>query len=314
MNSVKCVYIFIINVKIYVIIEVEGCDKMAELNTVSYDQYKNIPSFDDLNQKVKIIFSRSCYESIFKMSVGAMENNREYGSFFVGRRISENPEVIYFDYNTSEFALARGPMGEGKAVNATNENYNELNNKINEYKFNGVKPVVLHFHSHPRSGYFESFSDQDLHTYAKMQAQNGNCITLGMLGFPVNNISQTFGMCIVQPLNAKIINEIGTADFVRCEDINYINGNEIYSVGRFEKKYNGRIYNSNLRAGIVRQYLTLSSNSKVCAEGIDPNTGIKINPSCVGYTDIAGNLYFTKENLTLNTSTISKDNANKMHR
>ena len=200
------------------------------------------------------------------------------------------------------------------AVDVTDENYNELNNKINEYKLNGVKPVVLHFHSHARSAFFESFSDQDLHTYAKMQAQNGNCITLGMLGFPINDTSQTFGMCIVQPLNAKIINEIGTADFVRCEDINYIKGNEIYSVGRFEKRYNGRINNSDLRAGIVRQYLTLPSNSEVCAEGIDPNTGIMINPSCVGYTDIAGNLYFTKENLTLNISTILKDNANGMQR
>lgn len=292
----------------------KGRDKMSELDTVSYDQYKNIPSFNDLNQKVKIIFSKSCYEKIFEMSFGAMVNNREYGRFFVGRKISENPEVIYFDYNTSEFAPARGPMGEGMAVDVTDENYNELNNKINEYKLNGVKPVVLHFHSHARSAFFESFSDQDLHTYAKMQAQNGNCITLGMLGFPINDTSQTFGMCIVQPLNAKIINEIGTADFVRCEDINYINGNEIYSVGRFEKRYDGRINNSDLRAGIVRQYLTLPSNSEVCAEGIDPNTGIMINPSCVGYTDIAGNLYFTEENLTLNISTISKDNANGMQR
>lgn len=286
---------------------------MDELDTVSYDQYKNIPSFDDLNQKVKIIFSGSCYDNILKMSAGAIKNNREYGRFFVGRKISENPEVIYFDYNTSGFALARGPMGEGKGVVPTNENYNELNNKINEYKFNGVKPVVLHFHSHPRSGFFESFSDQDLHVYAKMQAQNGNCIILGMLGFPVDDVSQTFGMCIVQPFNAKITNEIGTADFVRCEDINYINGNEIYSVGRFEKRYDGRTYNPNLRAGIVRQYLTLDSNGKVCAVGTDPNNGIHIEPSCVGYADIAGDLYFTKENLTLNISTISKDNANGMH-
>lgn len=139
------------------------------LDTVSYDQYKNIPSFEDLNQKVKIVFSKSCYENILKMSADAIRNNREYGRFFVGKKISENPEVIYFDYNIrSEFALARGPMGEGKAVQPKDENYVELNNKINEYKFNGVKPVVLHFHSHPRSGFFESFSDQDLQIYAKM--------------------------------------------------------------------------------------------------------------------------------------------------
>ena len=51
----------------------------------------------------------------------------------------------------------------------------------------------------------------------------------------------------------------------------------------------------------------------MCAVGTDPNSGIQIEPSCVGYADIAGDLYFTKENLTLNISTISKDNANWMH-
>ena len=104
---------------------------MAELDTVSYDQYRNIPSFEDLNQKVKIVFSSKCYENIMQMSIGAMKNNREYGRFFVGRKISENPEVIYFDYNTNEFAPARGPMGEGKAVNVTQQNRNELDSKIN---------------------------------------------------------------------------------------------------------------------------------------------------------------------------------------
>ena len=51
----------------------------------------------------------------------------------------------------------------------------------------------------------------------------------------------------------------------------------------------------------------------MCAVGTDPNSGIQIEPSCVGYADIAGDLYFTKENLTLNISTISKDNATGMH-
>lgn len=54
-----------------------------------------------------------------QMSIGAMKNNQEYGKFFVRRKISENPEVIYFDYNTSEFALKRDPMGKGKAFDAT---------------------------------------------------------------------------------------------------------------------------------------------------------------------------------------------------
>lgn len=287
---------------------------MYELDSLSYDQYKNIPSYEDLNLNVKIVFSSDCFENIRKMSLDAMNNNREYGRFFVGRSISENPKVIYFDFNTSEFAPANGSLGEGKAVDPTQQNYNELDIKINEYRSNGIKPVVLHFHSHPRVGYYESFSDQDLHSYAVMQANNSNCDCFGMLGFPINNSSPTFGMCIVKPYSAEIINEIGTADFVRCEDIYYIDGNDLLSVGKFEKKYNGRLHNQNLELGIVSQYLTLPSNANVCAEGIDPNTGEIIDPTIVGYTDTAGHLYFTEGNLSLDTVIESDNKKTEKHR
>lgn len=292
----------------------KGSEKMAELETVSYDQYRNIPSYDDLNKKVKIIFSSKCYENIMQMSISAMNNNRERGRVFVGRIISTEPKVIYFDYNTSEFEPARGPMGEDKAVNPTTQNYNELNSKIREYESNGIKPVVLHFHSHPRSGHYESFSDQDLQLYAKMQAQNGNCIALGMLGFPIDETSPTVGMCVVRPENSRLLNGIGTANFVRCEDICYTSGNDIYKVGGFEKRYNGRLHNQNLTMGIVRQYLTLPSNGKVCAEGIDPNTGNRIKPTCVGYIDSDEHLCFTDENLSLETLNISETNTTGIHR
>ncbi len=287
---------------------------MADLQTVSYDQYKNIPSYDDLNQKVKIIFSSKCYENIMKMSISSMNNNRERGRFFVGRQIYSNPEIIYFDYNTSEFEPARGPMGEYKAVKPTTQNYNELNIKIKEYESKGVKPVVLHFHSHPRVGYYESFSDQDLHLYAEMQVKNENCIAIGMLGFPIDETLPTFGMCVVRPENSRLLNGIGTADFVRCEDICYISGNEIYRVGRFEKKYNGRLNAPNLSMGIVRQYLTLPSNSMVCAEGIDPNTGNSIKPTSIGYVDVNRNLNFPNENLILETIGMQEVNTSLFHR
>ncbi len=274
---------------------------MAELNTVSYDQYKNIPSYEDLNKKCRVVFSSKCYENILQMSINAINNNREWGRFFVGRVISNEPRTIYFDYNTSEFEQANGPMGEGKAVKPSPQNYAELNNKIREYKTSGIIPVVLHFHSHPRTGIYESFSDQDLHSYAKMQAQNENCIAMGMLGFPIDEIHPTFGMCIVNPENSRLTNGIGTADFVRCEDICFIHGNDIYKVGNFEKKYNGRNY-PNLSLGIVRQPLILQTSAKVNAEGIDPNNGNRIEPFCIGYTDTAGNLYFNDENLSLKTN------------
>ena len=44
--------------------------KMAELDTVSYDQYRNIPSFEDLNQKVKIVFSSKCMKILGKCLLG----------------------------------------------------------------------------------------------------------------------------------------------------------------------------------------------------------------------------------------------------
>lgn len=292
----------------------ERLEKMAELESVSYDQYKNICSYDDLNKKVRIIFNSNCYENIMQMSISSMKNNRERGSFFVGRIISTEPLVIYFDYNTSEFECTRGPMGEFGAVNPTQNNYNDLNAKLKEYDNNGIKPVVLHFHSHPRFGYYESFSDQDLQLYAKMQVQNENYISLGMLGFPINDTSRTIGMCVVRPENPKIINGIGTADFVRCEDICYTNGNNIFKVGGFEKRYNGRLHNQNLGREIVRQYLSLPSNGKVCAEGIDPNTGNPIKPMCVGYTDTAGHLYFTNENLLLETQNMQETYKEGIHK
>lgn len=274
---------------------------MAELESVSYDQYKNIPSFEDLNQKVKIVFSSECYQNIIQMGINAMNQEREHGRFFVGRRISDEPEVIYFDYNTSEFEPADGPMGKEKAVIPSQSNYDELNKKIRDCELKGIKPVVLHFHSHPRDGIYQSFSDQDLQTYAKMQAQNSDCINLGMLGFPINQTSNTLGMCIVYPTNAQVVNGIGTADFVRCEDISFTSGNEIYKVGGFEKRYAVGLFKQSLNMGIVKQYLTLPHNAKVCAEGFDPNTGNPIKPTHVGYTDTSGNLYFTEEGLSLRT-------------
>ena len=279
---------------------------MEDLISVSYDQYKNIPSCNDINKNIKIVFSGECYFNIMKMSMSAIKKNIEHGRFFVGRRISTDPEVIYFDYNTSEFEPARGPMGEGKAVEPTQRNYDELNNKLYEYRFNGIKPVVMHFHSHPRTGIYENFSDQDLHSYATGQVRNSNITYLGMLGFPINNTSPTFGMCIVYPFNAKINNGIGTANFIRCENIYFTADNEIYKVGSFEKKYNGRTYNKNINTKIVNTYLTLPYNARVCAEGIDPNTNERIEPKCVGYKDTDEHLYFTDENLRFKISNTSK--------
>ena len=60
--------------------------------------------------------------------------------------------------------------------------------------------------------------------------------------------------------------------------------------------------------------MTLRSSSKVCAEGIDPNTGSQIEPTCVGYTDTAGHLYFTEENLSLETSTMPETNTTGINR
>lgn len=71
------------------IIYTKGSDKMEALDSVSYDQYSNIPSTDVLGIKTKIILSEECYLRILQMISKTRNSNNETGAFFVGRKSKE---------------------------------------------------------------------------------------------------------------------------------------------------------------------------------------------------------------------------------
>lgn len=277
---------------------------MSELNCVSYDQYSDIPSTDDLGLQTKIIFSEDCYLRLLQMISKTNTSNNETGAFFVGRKSKEDPFTILIDYSTSEFAcVAAYVSGGGTAPQATN--YSELNQQISKYRMIDEKPVVIHFHTHPRKLYYESFSDRDLSMYVKMQLDNPNIIALGMLGFPIPNGNLTNGFSIVQPVRPQINGEIGSAEFYMYPNIYYCTGNEIYKVGQFDKKYVGRIFCQDLGLKIVKNANRTIKPKKVCGVGLDPNTGQKIEDESVGYIDVNNALNFPDENLTFHFSDLT---------
>ncbi len=207
---------------------------MAELDSVSYDQYSSIPSTDDLGLKAKIIFSEECYLRLVQMIKKTRNSNKETGVFFVDRKSKEDPFTILIDYCTSEFMCTDGHISDG-AAEPTNLNYTELGQQISKYKEIGETPVVFHFHTHPRELHYESFSDQDLSLYAKMQLDNPTTSAFGILGFPAPNGSMTNGLSIVQPVRPQKNGEIGSAEFYMYQNIYHCAGNEIYKVGQFDK-------------------------------------------------------------------------------
>ena len=74
---------------------------MAILDSVSYDQYDNIPNLNNCGINAKIIFSRDCYIKLVQMITESKRNNNETGCFFVGIRSKEDPFTIYIDFSTS---------------------------------------------------------------------------------------------------------------------------------------------------------------------------------------------------------------------
>lgn len=287
---------------------------MSELKSVSYDQYSSIPSTDDLGLKTKIIFSEECYLRVLQMISKTNTSNNETGAFFVGRKSKEDSFTILIDYSTTEFACVDAHvLGGGAEPQAAN--YLELNQQISKYKSIGEIPVVFHFHTHPRKLHYESFSDQDLSMYAKMQLNNQNVIAFGMLGFPIPNGNMTNGFSIVQPIRPKKNGEIGSAEFYMYQNIYYCIGNNIYKVGQFDKKYAGRIHEQNMELGIVRNANnTTTSSKKICGVGFDPNTKEKIEDENVGYIDANNALKFPTENITFHFSNLNHQYSSEIHK
>lgn len=279
------------------------------IDSVSYDQYKNIPTADEMGIKTKIIFSQEAYLKLLTLIKKTRDLGSETGCFFVGRQSEKNPYAIIIDYFTSDFRCEDALISGGSA-NPTEKVYNELNNKLKEYEKNSRKANVFHFHTHPKKLHYENFSDQDLSTYAKMAFDNRSINAFGILGFPIPNAENSNGISIVQPIKPEKINNIGSANFFRFPNIYYSINNEIYKIGSFQKRYDGRKYKQNSNGTIVKNAVENSISNEICGLGINPNNGEKIRDESVGYIDANGTFCFTNENLNITFGRIIEKEEN----
>ena len=273
------------------------------IDSVSYDQYKNIPTADEMGIKTKIIFSQEAYLKLLTLIKKTKDLGSETGCFFVGRQSKKNPFAIVIDYFTSDFRFEDALISGGSA-NPTEKVYNELNKKLKEYEKNSRKASVFHFHTHPKKLHYENFSDQDLSTYAKMAFDNRSVNAFGILGFPIPNAENSNGISIVQPIKPEKINDIGSANFFRFPNIYYSINNEIYKIGSFQKRYDGRKYKQNSNGIIVKNAVENSKSNEICGLGLNPNNGEKIKDESVGYIDANGAFCFPNENLNISFGSI----------
>lgn len=272
------------------------------IDSVSYDQYKNIPTVDEMGIKTKIIFNENAYLKLSTLINRTNDLESETGCFFIGRQSEKNPFAIIIDYFTSDFQC-EDALVLGGSVNPTKQVYKELNNKIKEYQQNSIKACVFHFHTHPRKLHYENFSDQDLSAYANMAFDNRSINAFGILGFPIPNAENSNGISIVEPIEPEKINNIGSAKFFRFPNIYYSINNEIYKIGSFQKRYDGRKYKQNSNGIIVKNAVENSKSNEICGLGLNPNNGEKIMDESVGYIDANGTFCFPNENLNINFST-----------
>lgn len=273
------------------------------IDSVSYDQYKNIPTADEMGVNTKIIFNEDAYVKLLTLIKKTKDLESETGCFFVGRQSEKNPFAIIIDYFTSDFQCEDALISGGSA-NPTEKVYNELNKKLKEYEKNSRKASVFHFHTHPKKLHYENFSDQDLSTYAKMAFDNRSVNAFGILGFPIPNAENSNGISIVQPIKPEKTNNIGSANFFRFPNIYYSINNEIYKIGSFQKRYDGRKYKQNSNGTIVKNAVENSTSNEICGLGINPNNGEKIKDESVGYIDANGTFCFPNENLNISFGSI----------
>ena len=279
------------------------------IDSVSYDQYKNIPTADEMGIKTKIIFSQEAYLKLLTLIKKTKDLGSETGCFFVGRQSEKNPFNIVIDYFTSDFRCEDALISGGSA-NPTEKVYNELNKKLKEYEKNSRKASVFHFHTHPKKLHYENFSDQDLSTYAKMAFDNRSVNAFGILGFPIPNAKNSNGISIVQPIKPEKINNIGSANFFRFPNIYYSINNEIYKIGSFQKRYDGRKYKQNSNGIIVKNAVENSKSNEICGLGLNPNNGERIIDESVGYIDANGTFCFPNENLNISFGRIIEKEEN----
>ncbi len=285
---------------------------MSDLNTVSYNQFDDIPS---LGTKSKIIFSEKAYMFLNSLINETKNDNKEEGCYLVGRKsISEDGALcFYFDFCSSKFQTTDG-IYSNSGVISTNSNKRELINELDKYMESGIQACIMHFHTHTLNGIFSSLSDQDYGVYATMKHQL-KCEVFGMLAAPNNNLKkETTELSVLICQDPKVIGTRGCASFYSIPNIYYVKGSEIYQVGTFrnnEAHSKTVITELSRRDRFVQNYREWKGSSIVSGIGINPDTGLQITDKNVGYIDINKSFIFQDENLALQFPDIEEQKVDK---
>ena len=280
---------------------------MAEINTVSYDQFSDIPS---LGKKSKIIFSEKAFQYIIKLINETKRNNEENGCYLIGRKsISDDGALcFYFDLFTSKFETTDGNY-KNSGVVPSSQSKIELLSELEKYQESGIEACIMHFHTHNLNGLFSSPSDQDYGVYATMK-QKYQCEIFGTLMAPNQNTNlDTIEITILNCRDPKIVNNRACASFYSIPNIYYCQENDIYQIGSFEKNRN---YQKTIQTEFsrpdrfVQNYREWQGTNTISAIGKNPNTNEPIRDEIVGYIDTNHNFIIAKENLTLKFPTLEK--------
>lgn len=273
----------------------------SELNTVSYDQFNDIPS---LGNTSKIIFSEDVYNMLCDLMNDTKNKNIENGCYLVGRKaISKDGGLFfYFDFCSSRFQTADGNYKDS-AVVSTDMNKNEVKNKVEEYRNYGIKPCIMHFHTHNLNGIFESMSDQDYAVYTSMKYYFGEHENFGMLAAP-NRLQgyNTIELSVIHSRDSKIIGSRCCADFYSIPNIYYSKGNQLYKIGTFPKNISHRktpINEINRQDRFIQNFRQWNGNHLVSGRGRNPIIKEEIKDENVGYIDANGFYCFPNENQTV---------------
>lgn len=284
------------------------------MNTVSYDQFVDIPS---LGSKSKIIFSEQIYDYLKSLINQTKLENSEKGCYLVGRQSTTKEGVLcfFFDFCSSPFQTTNGIYANGGVI-PTEKNKKELISKLEEYESLGIEPYIMHFHTHNLQGIYSSFSDQDYVVYASMKYILKTRI-FGMLAAPNKyNQNETFEISIVNWRDQKLVRSRACANFYLIPNVFYCKGNEIYKVGSFNRSYpsSKKVTNELSRKDrYVQNYQEFKGTQLVSAIGKNPLTQSHIVDASVGYIDNRDNLCFPSENLSLEFPNFQKLNTSSFN-
>lgn len=140
--------------------------------------------FNRLN--AKIVFNERTTKKLKSMVTNVTNtDSREYGVYFFGNICNG---IFYFDDFGSDFALANGVYENG-AVDVTQQNLKELDEKTEKKYTNNPCNAVMHFHTHPDTIYENGvpavihplvMSQNDLYSYGfhqkYLQPNSGNTV------------------------------------------------------------------------------------------------------------------------------------------